>query len=273
MSHEVAKMKARFEAARSVAEYTTLRNKNLKPKRAKVFDPDKPYHYKYPRAALTVDAVVFAIDPQARLNVLLIQRKHDPFKGQWALPGGFKEVGESLDDAVARELREETNLDGLFLEQLYTFSEPGRDPREDVVSVAYWGLVRAEDWPPKRGSDAKEAAWFRVDQMPVELAFDHLEIFKVAIQRLRAKIRYQPVGFELLEEEFTMARLRTMYGSILGRELDPANFRRKFLSFGLLVPVDKAASRTKPATLYRFDVTRYEELVREGFQFELGMKL
>src|ERR1035437_7103822 len=154
------------------------------------------YSYKYPRAALTVDCVVFSFDEGA-LKVLLIERGLEPFKGRWALPGGFVRVDETLDDAARRELAEETGLKHVFLEQLYTFGEVERDPRERVVSVAYYALVKLSDHLAKAATDAAEAHWFPVSRLP-KLAFDHADIVAVALARLQGKVRYQPIGFELL---------------------------------------------------------------------------
>src|ERR1051325_7090672 len=155
-----------------------------------------PHSYQYPRAALTVDCVVFGLD-ESELKVLLIERALEPFKGKWALPGGFVRVEETLDDAARRELQEETGLKNVFLEQLYTFGTVDRDPRERVVSVAYYALVKLSDHKAKAATDAANAEWFQVSQLP-KLAFDHAEIVAVALSRLQGKVRYQPIGFELL---------------------------------------------------------------------------
>ena len=165
-----------------------------------------PYTYEYPRAALTVDGVVFGID-DGELKVLLIRRGLAPFKGKWALPGGFVRVTETVDEAARRELMEETGLQNVFLEQLYTFGAVDRDPRERVVSVAYFALVKLAAHPPVGGSDASDAAWFPVARPPA-LAFDHAEILETAAQRLRGKVRYEPIGFELLPEKFTLSQLQ-----------------------------------------------------------------
>ncbi len=224
--------------------------------------------YEYPRPALTVDCVVFGFDG-AGLQVLLIRRGIEPFLGAWALPGGFVLMEEDLEAAARRELEEETGLKDVFLEQLKTFGSPGRDPRGRVVSVAYYALVRPEQHPAKGDTDASEAAWFPADRLP-ELAFDHAEILGEALARLRGKIRYQPVGFELLPEQFTLARLQLLYEAILGRPLDKRNFRKKLLSFGLLVPLEAFAGGShRPARLHRFDREKYEALVRKDFHFEL----
>src|SRR5436190_2072232 len=156
--------------------------------------------YQYPRPALTVDCIVFGFD-EAELKVLLIQRELEPFRGKWALPGGFVHVDETLEDAARRELREETGVSGAFLEQLYTFGDLKRDPRERVVSVAYFALVALGQHELQASTDARSAAWFCGSELP-SLAFDHDRIVATAIQRLKGKVRYQPIGFELLPDKF-----------------------------------------------------------------------
>ena len=228
-----------------------------------------PHTYQYPRAALTVDGVVFGFDA-GELKVLLIQRGLEPFKGKWALPGGFVRVDETLDDAARRELVEETGLANVFLEQLYTFGTVKRDPRERVVSVAYYALVKLSDHKAKAATDAAEAKWFPVSQLP-KLAFDHADIVALALTRLQGKVRYQPIGFELLPPKFTLSDLQHLYEAILGAGLDKRNFRKKVLGFGLLVPLNETqmAGRHRPAQLFRFDADKYEKLRRKGLLFEL----
>ena len=227
-----------------------------------------PFTYEYPRPALTVDCVVFGFDG-AGLQVLLIRRGLEPFIGSWALPGGFVDMDENLDEAARRELLEETHLKGVFLEQLFTFGDPSRDPRGRVVSVAYYALVRPDQHPATGDSDASEAAWHRVDKLP-PLAFDHADILRAGLERLRGKIRYQPIGFELLPKNFTLTQLQELYEAILGRRIDKLNFRKKLLAFDFLVPTDEfTAGAHRPARLHRFDRRRYEALVRKGFHFEL----
>jgi 8-oxo-dGTP diphosphatase len=228
-----------------------------------------PHTYQYPRAALTVDCVVFGFD-EGELKLLLIQRGLEPFQGRWALPGGFVRVEETLDEAARRELAEEAGLRNVFLEQLYTFGAVDRDPRERVVSVAYYALVKLSDHRAKAATDAAEARWFPISDVP-RLAFDHRNILRTALARLQGKVRYQPIGFELLPAKFTLSQLQHLYEVILGTELDKRNFRKKVLSFGLLLPLKETlrAGRHRPAQLFRFDVQRYEKLNRKGFNFEL----
>jgi 8-oxo-dGTP diphosphatase len=227
------------------------------------------FSYKYPRAALTVDCVVFGFD-EGELNVLLIERGLQPFKGRWALPGGFVRVDETLDEAARRELAEETGLKNVFLEQLYTFGVVDRDPRERVVSVAHYALVKLSDHRAKAATDAANAQWFPVSKLP-KLAFDHTEILRTALARLQGKVRYQPIGFELLPEKFTLSQLQHLYEAVLETELDKRNFRKKVLSFGLLVPLKETqmVGRHRPAQLFKFDVDKYKKLRKRGFNFEV----
>jgi 8-oxo-dGTP diphosphatase len=229
-----------------------------------------PYIYEYPRPALTVDCVVFGFDTQTTLQVLLIQRDLPPYEGQWALPGGFVRLEESLEAAARRELQEETGVGDIFLEQLYTFGRPDRDPRERVVSVAYYALINLVDHPLKAATDARDTAWYTLDALPA-LAFDHGQILEVAIARLRNKVRYEPIGFELLPEKFTLTQLQKLYEVILGYALDKRNFRNKLLKMELLTALDETQQGVahRAARLYRFDPQRYEQLKNQGFNFEL----
>lgn len=225
--------------------------------------------YEFPRPALTVDCVVFGCD-EGGLRVLLVRRGVAPFKGRWALPGGFVRMEESLDAAARRELAEEAGVRDLYLEQLYTFGDVKRDPRGRVVSVAYYALVNLSDHPPAASTDAADAAWFPAAGHP-PLPFDHDRILAVAVERLRAKVRYRPIGFELLPEKFTLTRLQRLYETVLERPLDKRNFRKKILSMGLLEPLDEveAGVAHRAARLHRFDRARYDALAESGFDFEL----
>lgn len=228
-----------------------------------------PFTYEHPRAALTVDAVVFGLD-ETDLKVLLIQRDLEPFAGRWALPGGFVRLDETLDQAVRRELQEETGLAKIFLEQLYTVGDVERDPRERVVTVAYYALVRLGDHLVKAATDARNAAWFAVDDLP-KLAFDHETIVALALQRLQGKVRYQPIGFELLPPKFSLTRLQRMYEIILERPLDKRNFRKKVMSLDILQDLDEVEQDVahRAARLYRFDERKYRQKTKDGFNFEL----
>src|SRR5213078_5190039 len=228
-----------------------------------------PHTYQYPRAALTVDCFVFGYD-EGELKALLIERGLEPFKGRWALPGGFVRVEETLDDAARRELQEEAGLSKVFLEQLYTFGAIDRDPRERVVSVAYYALVKLSDHRAKAATDAANAEWFPISNAP-KLAFDHAEILAAALARLKGKVRYQPIGFELLPPKFTLSQLQHLYEAVIGVELDKRNFRKKVLGFDLLLPLKETqmAGRHRPAQLFRFDTDKYAKLKRRGLLFEL----
>jgi len=223
-----------------------------------------PYTYRYARPALAVDCVVFGLD-EKDLKVLLIQRKRDPFAGAWAFPGGFVDVGETPEEAARRELEEETGLTNVFLEQLYTFGEPDRDPREHVVSVAHYALVNVRGKRVRAADDARDARWFPVLRPP-PLAFDHDKILRMAHKRLRGKVRWQPVGFEVLPRKFTLSQLQHVYETILGEEIDKRNFRRRLLRTGLLVETGQTQSEVghRPARLYRFDMKRYRRLSRNA---------
>jgi 8-oxo-dGTP diphosphatase len=231
----------------------------------------KTYSYEYPRPAVTVDCVVFGLDASdADLRVLLIQRDLDPFQGRWAIPGGFVQMDESLEDAARRELNEETGLKGIFLEQLFTFGDPGRDPRGRVIDVAHYALVNLNEHSVKADSDARSAAWFSVNDVP-PLAFDHDEILRAALNRLKGKLTYEPIGFELLPGKFTLSQLQKLYETVLERALDKRNFRKKILGMGLLVALDEIEQDVahRAARLYRFDEAKYRQLKKKGFVFEL----
>ncbi|MCB0631055.1 MAG: NUDIX hydrolase [Lewinella sp.] len=225
------------------------------------------YTYEYPRPALTVDCVIFGLDESSKLKILLIQRALEPFKGAWALPGGFVDMEEDLEEAALRELREETGVKDVFIEQLFTFGKPGRDPRGRVVSVAYYALVNLSEHPVQAASDADHVEWFELDELP-RLAFDHDQIVQVAVNRLRSKVRYQPIGFELLPENFTLSQLQKLYETVLGvKQLNKRNFRTRILKMGVLNEVGKQEGVAhRPAVLYRFDKAKYEQLVQERYE-------
>ena len=227
------------------------------------------YTYRFARPALTVDAVVFGLDDH-ELKVLLIERDRAPFAGRWALPGGFVEVDESLEQAVARELREETGLENVELEQLASFGDVHRDPRERVVSIAYYALVQASACHLRAGDDARRAAWFAVGKTP-KLAFDHRRIFAVARQRLRAKLCSQPIGLDLLPRKFTLRQLQRTYETVLGQTLDKRKFQSRIRKMDILVELAETESDVphRAARLYRFDRRKYRRHVERGVIFEL----
>lgn len=213
---------------------------------------------------VTVDIVIFTIQSGV-LKVLLVKRGVPPFAGQHAIPGGFVHEDEDLEQAALRELAEETGVRDLYLEQLYSFGETGRDPRGRVITVAYFALVSA-DRPLKPGSDASDAAWWPVDKLP--LAFDHRKILDYAVERLRNKLEYTTVGFQLLPEKFTLSELQAVYEAILGRKLDKRNFRRKMSLLKILKPLPEFhRGGRRPARLFRFMARRFEKLKDKGILF------
>lgn len=228
------------------------------------------YCYAFPKPSVTVDCVVFGLDGNQTLKVLLIQRAIPPFENQWALPGGFVRLEESLDAAARRELGEETGLQNIFLEQLYTFGMVDRDPRDRVITVTYYALINLEEKAIAPDTDARQVAWFTLDQLP-PLAFDHPHILQVARQRLQGKLRYEPIGFELLPKKFTLTQIQKLYEMVLGYPLDKRNFRRKLLKMDLLIELEEWQQGVahRAARLYQFDEVRYQQLKQKGFNFEL----
>lgn len=218
---------------------------------------------------VAVDAVVFGYKDRS-LQVLLIKRNIEPFKDCWALPGGLVLDEESLEEAVVRELKEETNVKANYLEQLYSFGQPGRDPRNRVVSVTYFGLVKPEHHEIKADTDAKDVAWFDIQELP-ELAFDHKTIVTKAKERLQGKLKYEPVGFDLLEDKFLFSDLEKLYVTILEKPIDRRNFRKKILSFDILEELDEKVSegRGRPANLFRFHKKQYFKHLKDGFLFDI----
>jgi 8-oxo-dGTP diphosphatase len=220
---------------------------------------------------VAVDVVIFTISADApvasALEVLLVKRGIAPFRGRWAIPGGFVLPKESLPEAALRELQEETGVRDVYLEQLYTFGDPGRDPRGRVVSVTYFALIAADQRPLVAGSDAAEARFWPMSALPT-LAFDHDGILGYALDRLRNKLEYTTVGFQLLPAKFTLSELQRVYEAILGRALDKRNFRRKLALLDVLVPLSEhRASGRRPAQLYRFSQRQFEKLKDKGILF------
>lgn len=211
------------------------------------YDPNR-----YERPSVTVDVVIFSLINN-KLQVLLVKRKYPPFANIWAIPGGFVRIDESLEDAAARELAEETGVINVYIEQLYTFGTPGRDPRTRVITVAYFALVPQDAIKHRPGDDASETAWFPMSELP-ELAFDHDEILLYARTRLRYKLEYTSVGFQLLPNIFTLTELQKAYEIILGEALDKRNFRRKILASDVLEETGKKKKEGegRPAMLYQY---------------------
>lgn len=232
-------------------------------------DETKQYCYKYPRPAVTTDTVVFGFD-KGELKVLLIARKNPPFAGSWAFPGGFMEMNEDADTCACRELEEETGLKGVRLEQLYTFTAVNRDPRYRVVSIAYYAFVRLPDCSLKAGDDAIKVRWFPVSQIPA-LAFDHRFILQLALDRLKVKIRFQPIGMELLPSKFTVTDLRCLYESILQRTIDGRNFRNRMLRTGLLTDASGSEGEETHQSMryYSFNKETYKAFLAQGFYLKI----
>lgn len=228
------------------------------------------YQYEYPHPSVTVDCVVFGFDG-TKLNILLIERGVEPYKGRWALPGGFIRMDESAEASAERELGEETGLvkpdHYQSLRQFHTFSAVDRDPRERVITIAYYSLVRLS--AVRGGDDAARAQWFPLDDVPA-LAFDHDYILRRATDALRQQIHFEPIGFELLSEKFTMRQLQHLYEAILGVKFDRRNFSNKIRKLGILTQLEEIVplpNRTE-AFLYKFNPESYAELKEKGFRLE-----
>lgn len=219
-------------------------------------DEAKAHHYdasKYERPSVTVDVVMMSLR-QRDLQVLLIKRRSWPYEEMWAIPGGFVNMNESLETAAKRELQEETGVQDVYLEQLYTFGDPGRDPRTRVITVVYFALLDSERLQVKAADDAINVGWFSVYDLPA-LAFDHDKILQYTLERLRGKLDYTRIAFSLLPEQFTLRELQRVYEIILHRKLDKRNFRKKILSTGILEDTGKKKMEGthRPAGLYRFN--------------------
>lgn len=227
---------------------------------------DKKYCYKYPHPAVTTNCIIFGFDG-IDLNVLLVERGIEPFKGKLAFPGGFLNPTETAEEGAARELFEETGLKNVHIEQFHTFSSPDRDPRERVITIAFIALVKIQE--VKGGDDVSDAKWFHINKMP-KLAFDHESIFKMALERLKERIYFYPIGFELLPEKFTMKELQTLYETILNVKFDRRNFSKKMLKLDLLTKLNETKYPTpkKEAALFSFNLEKYNELKNKGCRFE-----
>lgn len=224
------------------------------------------YTYQYPHPAVTADCVIFGFDGVS-IKMLLIQRGIEPFKGKWAFPGGFMKMDETAEECARRELEEETGLKNASVEQFYTFTDVNRDPRERVITVAHYALVRLSE--VKGGDDAATARWFAMNEVP-SLAFDHDRILRMAVNQLKERICFEPIGFELLPEIFTMTELQNLYEAILEVKFDRRNFYNKMLKLGLLTEVEKRPANTpsRVPVKYRFNAAKYAELKQKGFRLE-----
>lgn len=218
-----------------------------------------------------MDAVVFGYTAREHISVLLIKRTIPPFHHSWALPGGFVKDNESLEEAVTRKLLNEASVNINYLEQLYTFGLPQRDPRGRVVSVAYFGLVNPTNFKLSVSTEVEDVQWFNIKELP-DLAFDHADIIDLAVRRLRTKIRYEPIGFELLDKKFPIVDLEKLYETLLDRSIDRRNFRKKIAHLGILIDLEekqKQPSQGRPAALFSFNEKEYFRLKQEGISFEI----
>ena len=222
------------------------------------------YCYKYPHPSVTTDCVIFGFDG-TKLRVLLIERGIEPFKGKWALPGGFLRMDEDAETGALRELKEETGLDAAYIKQFHTFTTPNRDPRERVITIAYYALVRLQE--VTGGDDAARAEWYALDKVPA-LAFDHDQILRMASYELKRQIHFEPVGFELLPKQFTIKELQSLYESILDVSFDRRNFYKKMQHLELLKQVDRGESKPRQPFLFEFNAEKYAELKHKGFRLE-----
>jgi len=220
------------------------------------------FQYEYEHPAVTTDIVIFTLRDQ-ELKILLVKRRCEPFKGDWALPGGFVHGDESLDEGAKRELEEETGVRDVYLEQLYTYGEPDRDPRERVITVAYFALIASDKIEIRAASDAEAVAWFGMNEIP-KLAFDHSTILKTAHQRLVAKLDYSTIAFQFMAEEFTLSELQEVYESILQSEVDKRNFRKWVLALERIEETGemKRSGPHRPAKLYRIKEPNKVEIIK-----------
>jgi 8-oxo-dGTP diphosphatase len=227
---------------------------------------ENKYCYKYPHPAVTADCVIFGFDG-LNIKVLLIQRGIEPFKGRWAFPGGFMQMDETIEECARRELQEETGLVVNTVEQFHIFSDVNRDPRERVLTVAHYALVRLAD--VEGGDDAARAQWFAQDEIP-SLAFDHDRILRMALSTLKERICFEPIGFELLPEVFTMTELQNLYEAILEVKFDRRNFYNKMLKLGILAEAEPrpANATNRTPNKYRFNAEKYAELKQKGYRLE-----
>ena len=226
--------------------------------------PNETFSYPYPHPAVTTDVVVFTIRDN-RLSLLLVRRADPPFANRWALPGGFLDIGEDLDACAARELAEETGIDGVYLEQLFTFGATQRDPRERVISVAYYALIPEHTLPspPRAADDACDINWFEFELLP-QLAFDHAEIIEKAHQRLVAKLDYSSIAFQFMNHTFTLSELQCVYETLLNQPLDKRNFRKRILSLDLIEETGKLrrTGKHRPAREYRVKHPERVEIIK-----------
>jgi 8-oxo-dGTP diphosphatase len=219
--------------------------------------------------ALSIDCLIFGFK-ESELDILLVQHGEGISKGKWALPGGWIQYNEGTDEAAARILNALTGVSNVFLEQLKVFGSVDRYPTKRVITIAYYALVKPEDYTLHAGFTAADAKWFKVGSLP-ELPYDHPQILKQGLEYLKNKLRYEPIGFNLLPRKFTLLQLQELYEALLNKKLDKPNFRRKLMKMNLLVPCKEkqTAVSHRAANLYRFDKKIYDKLTEKGFTFEV----
>ena len=220
---------------------------------------------------VAVDCIIFGFIDD-RIKLLVFEREVEPFAGQWSLPGSFVKKDENISTAASRILHELSNLDNIFMEQLHSFGDVGRDSGDRVISVAYWSLIKPDTDLSSRKLriDGHVTRWMDIDPLP-KLVLDHTEMVKLALKKLKERTRFKPIGLELLPEEFTLPQLLKVYDAILQKPLDDRNFRKKILKSRLLIRLDKKdkSNSRKGAYLYKFDYEKYQELLKEGYLFEI----
>ncbi|MCB0736993.1 MAG: NUDIX hydrolase [Bacteroidetes bacterium] len=219
--------------------------------------------------AVSVDCVIFGFSGDD-LEVLLIKRGTEPFKGKWAVPGDLVYPFENIDDAAKRVLGELTGLTDMYFDQSKSFGEVNRHPIGRVVTIGYFSLIKKDEQNPKASSWAEQLEWHKLNKLP-DLAFDHNQILEASMERLRKRVRRQPIGFNLLPDKFTLLELKALYESVLGEPFDKSNFRKKFLDMDLLTDINQRQTNVKhrPAKLFSFNQKRYEELTERGFNFSI----
>lgn len=217
------------------------------------------YHYKYPHPSVTADCVIFGFD-RREMKILLIQRGGEPHKGKWAFPGGFLNMDESAEQGALRELEEETGMKNAYIRQFHAFSAPERDPRERVITIAYYALVRIQE--VKGGDDAADARWFALDEIP-ELAFDHEEMLRTALKEMRKQLHFEPIGRGLLPEKFTAGEIARVYECMCGCRVDGEKLCREMKEIGLITKVGGRESNNEDI-LYSFNDESYDELTSKG---------
>ena len=229
----------------------------------------KDYYVQQDKMYVATDCIIFGFD-DGKLKLLIFKRRVEPLMGEWSLIGSFVKIDEDVDEAAKRVLAEITGLENVFMEELTTYGKADRDPGFRCISIGQYALIRIEDYD-KELVEKHGAHWYELDEIP-DLVLDHNQMVQDALGRLRRKARYQPIGFELLPEKFTLPQLQQLYEAIYQNELDARNFRKKVISYDVLIKLaekDKASSR-RGAFLYKFDDINYQKLLKSGYNFEIA---